>query len=75
MYEKGLVYKKPSFVNWCPRCQTVLANEQVEDGRCWRCDSPVVKHKELEQWFFKITQYAEELLSFWTSCRAGRNGS
>ncbi|AJE04893.1 leucine--tRNA ligase [Geobacter pickeringii] len=61
MYEKGLVYKKSSFVNWCPACETVLANEQVEDGACWRCDSEVVQ-KELEQWFFRITQYAEELL-------------
>jgi leucyl-tRNA synthetase len=60
-YEKGLAYKKRSAVNWCPSCETVLANEQVEDGRCWRCDSTVVQ-KELEQWFFKITQYAEELL-------------
>ena len=60
-YEKGLAYKKRSAVNWCPSCETVLANEQVEDGRCWRCDSVVVQ-KELEQWFFKITQYAEELL-------------
>lgn len=60
-YDKGLAYKKRSAVNWCPNCETVLANEQVEDGRCWRCDS-VVAQKELEQWFFKITQYAEELL-------------
>ena len=61
MYEKGLAYKKNSFVNWCPRCATVLANEQVEDDRCWRCDSEV-EQKELEQWFFRITDYAEELL-------------
>ncbi|HEX9023336.1 MAG TPA: leucine--tRNA ligase, partial [Geobacteraceae bacterium] len=61
MYERGLAYKKTSFVNWCPRCATVLANEQVEDGRCWRCDSDV-EQKELEQWFFRITDYAEELL-------------
>ncbi|MBI5212928.1 MAG: leucine--tRNA ligase [Nitrospirae bacterium] len=61
LYEKGLVYKKASFVNWCPSCATVLANEQVIDGACWRCDSAVVQ-KELEQWFFKITAYAEELL-------------
>lgn len=61
MYEKGLVYKKSSSVNWCPTCETVLANEQVEDGCCWRCDSEVVL-KELEQWFFRITEYAEELL-------------
>jgi leucyl-tRNA synthetase len=63
MYEKGLVYKKTSFVNWCDSCQTVLANEQVENGKCWRCET-VVRQKELEQWFFKITDYAEELLDF-----------
>jgi leucyl-tRNA synthetase len=63
MYEKGLVYKRTSFVNWCDSCQTVLANEQVEDGKCWRCET-VVRQKELEQWFFKITEYAEELLDF-----------
>jgi len=63
MYEKGLVYRKSSFVNWCDDCQTVLANEQVENGTCWRCDS-IVQQKELEQWFFKITEYAEELLDF-----------
>ncbi len=62
MYEKGLAYKKLSYVNWCPSCATVLANEQVEDGLCWRCSS-VVNHRELEQWFFKITAYAEELLA------------
>jgi leucyl-tRNA synthetase len=61
MYEKGLAYKRTSFVNWCPNCETVLANEQVEDGCCWRCDS-AVQQKELEQWFFRITDYAEELL-------------
>jgi leucyl-tRNA synthetase len=63
MYERGLAYKKLSYVNWCPSCNTVLANEQVEDGLCWRCSS-VVTHKELEQWFFKITSYAEELLAY-----------
>ncbi len=62
MLKKGLAYKKSSTVNWCPSCQTVLANEQVEDGCCWRCDNEV-QAKELEQWFFKITAYAEELLS------------
>ena len=61
MYERGLAYKKRSPVNWCPSCETVLANEQVIDGTCWRCDS-VVEQKDLEQWFFKITAYAEELL-------------
>jgi len=63
MLERGLAYKKKSFVNWCPRCSTVLANEQVIDGACWRCESPVVL-KELTQWFFKITEYAEELLEW-----------
>ena len=64
MWEKGLVYRRKSLVNWCARCQTVLANEQVVgDGRCWRCDQPV-QGKELEQWFFRITQYAEELLDW-----------
>ncbi len=62
MYKRGLAYRKKSFVNWCPSCQTVLANEQVEDGKCWRCKSEVVK-KEMEQWFFKITDYAERLLN------------
>jgi leucyl-tRNA synthetase len=61
MYEKGLAYKKNSSVNWCPKCETVLANEQVEEGCCWRCDSEVAL-KELDQWFFRITDYAEELL-------------
>lgn len=61
MFSKGLAYKKTSFVNWCPKCETVLANEQVEDGACWRCDNEV-KQKELDQWFFRITDYAEELL-------------
>ncbi len=62
MYQRGLAYKRQAPVNWCPKCATVLANEQVEDGRCWRCDSPV-HLKELDQWFFKITAYAEELLA------------
>src|SRR6266702_4610280 len=62
MYQKGLAYKKTSFVNWCPKCETVLANEQVEEGCCWRCDSEV-QQKELDQWFFRITKYAEELLA------------
>ena len=62
MYERGLAYKKRSPVNWCESCETVLANEQVIDNRCWRCESEVFP-KELDQWFFKITAYAEELLS------------
>jgi leucyl-tRNA synthetase len=61
LYENNLAYREKSFVNWCPGCKTVLANEQVEQGRCWRCDSPVEK-KELEQWFFRITAYADRLL-------------
>lgn len=61
-YEKGLIYKKKSLVNWCPDCNTVLANEQVEDGKCWRHSKTSVIQKELEQWFFKITDYADELL-------------
>ncbi len=63
MYKRGLAYKKNSFVNWCPKCETVLANEQVEEGCCWRCDSEVAL-KELDQWFFRITDYAEELLDY-----------
>lgn len=62
MYEKGIVYKKKSTVNWCPDCDTVLANEQVEDGKCWRHGKTDVIQKDLEQWFFKITDYADELL-------------
>jgi len=62
MLEKGLAYKKLSPVNWCPDCNTVLANEQVESGKCWRCKSEVTE-KELEQWYLKITKYAEELLT------------
>ena len=62
MYKKGLVYKKKSYVNWCPDCHTVLANEQVEDGKCWRHGKTDVIQKELSQWYFKITYYAEELL-------------
>ncbi|MGL5507917.1 MAG: leucine--tRNA ligase, partial [Paraclostridium sp.] len=61
MLEHGLAYKKKSFVNWCPSCETVLANEQVVQGECERCDSVVVK-KDLEQWYFKTTAFAEELL-------------
>jgi leucyl-tRNA synthetase len=63
MFEKGLAYKKRSSVNWCPQCKTVLANEQVEAGLCWRCGAEVGE-KDLEQWFFKITAYVEELLEY-----------
>jgi leucyl-tRNA synthetase len=61
MLERGLAYRKASSVNWCPSCRTVLANEQVIDDECWRCETLVVQ-KELEQWFFRITEYADELL-------------
>jgi len=61
MLERGLAYRKNSPVNWCHNCNTVLANEQVEEGRCWRCDGEV-EQKQLEQWFFKITAYADQLL-------------
>ncbi len=62
LYEKGLVYRKKAPVNWCPTCLTVLANEQVEAGLCWRCDS-MVENRELSQWFLRISDYAEELLA------------
>ncbi len=62
MYEKGLVYRKKSKVNWCPECATVLANEQVVDGCCWRHEETPVEQRDLEQWFLRITVYAEELL-------------
>ncbi len=71
MYEKGLVYKKKSTVNWCPDCQTVLANEQVEDGYCWRHSKTKVIQKDLEQWFFRITNYADELLTGHEELREG----
>jgi len=61
MLEKGLAYKKASSVNWCPSCATTLANEEVIDGGCWRCHSPV-EQKELEQWYLRITEYKERLL-------------
>jgi leucyl-tRNA synthetase len=62
MYERGLAYRKKSKVNWCPQCATVLANEQVVNGCCWRHEDQLVEQRELEQWFFRITKYAEELL-------------
>lgn len=61
MYERGLAYRRRSSVNWCPSCKTVLANEQVVDGGCWRCGTPVTT-RDLEQWFFRITQYTDDLL-------------
>jgi leucyl-tRNA synthetase len=60
-FERGLVYRKKAPVNWCPTCESTLANEEAEAGRCWRCDSEVIK-KDLEQWFFRITAYADRLL-------------
>ncbi len=62
MYERGLAYRKKSKVNWCPQCATVLANEQVVDGRCWRHDDTLVEQRDLTQWFLRITKYADELL-------------
>ena len=63
MYERGMAYRRSAYVNWCNSCHTVLANEQVEGGACWRCDQPVVQ-KEMDQWFFRITAYVEELLDY-----------
>ena len=63
MYERGMAYRKESFVNWCESCQTVLANEQVEAGLCWRCGNDV-RQQRLPQWFFRITDYAEDLLDY-----------
>jgi len=62
MLEKGIAYRKRSRVNWCSKCMTVLANEQVVDGCCWRHEDTPVEPKEIEQWFLRITQYADELL-------------
>ncbi len=61
LYEAGLAYRAKAPVNWCPQCQAVLANEQVEQGKCWRCGT-VTTHRDLEQWFFRITKYADELM-------------
>ena len=61
MFERGLAYRRRSTVNWCPTDHTVLANEQVVDGACWRCGT-MVTQKDLEQWFFRITAYADDLL-------------
>lgn len=62
MWEKGLAYRAKGLVNWCPKCQTVLANEQVVEGRCWRHEDTPVEKRELEQWYLRITAYAERLL-------------
>jgi leucyl-tRNA synthetase len=64
MYERGLAYRKKALVNWCPECATVLANEQVVDGCCWRHETTPVEQRALEQWFLKITAYADELLAW-----------
>ena len=61
LWEKGLVYRKKNPVNWCPNCKTVLANEQVTEGKCWRCGTEPEK-RDLEQWYYKITEYSQELL-------------
>lgn len=71
MYEKGLAYRKSSLVNWCPECSTVLANEQVVDGCCWRHETTPVEQRELDQWFFRITAYADELLKGMEQLEAG----
>src|SRR6185295_8783261 len=63
MLDRGLAYRKNAQVNWCPQCATVLANEQVVDGCCWRHETTPVEQRALEQWFFKITEYADELLA------------
>ena len=70
MFERGLAYRRRSTVNWCPVDQTVLANEQVIDGACWRCGTMVIQ-KDLEQWFFRITHYAEDLLEAANSLASG----
>ncbi len=73
-FKKGLAYRKNAPVNWCESCNTVLANEQViNDGHCWRCDTPVVK-RNLEQWFLRITDYAQSCSTIWTTCPGGPTG-
>ncbi|MCX7603086.1 MAG: leucine--tRNA ligase [Bryobacteraceae bacterium] len=71
MFERGLAYRKTSLVNWCPECQTVLANEQVVDGCCWRHETTPVEMRELDQWFLRITAYADELLEDMKQIEAG----
>ena len=75
MFQAGLAYRKKSKVNWCPECQTVLANEQVVDGRCWRHEDTPVEQRDLTQWFLRITKYADELLTVSTRWMAGRRRS
>ena len=71
-YERGLAYRKKSRVNWCPKCATVLANEQVVEGHCWRHEDTIVEQRELEQWFLRITEYAENCCGTSTSSKDGR---
>ena len=71
MLERGLAYRKLSKVNWCPQCQTVLANEQVVDGCCWRHETTAVEVREIEQWFWRITHYSDELLADMTALKEG----
>ncbi len=74
MLERGLAYRKKALVNWCPECATVLANEQVVDGCCWRHEDTPVEQRALEQWFLQITAYADELLAdHGSSKKAGRS--
>ncbi len=70
MLKEGLAYKKSALANWCPHCETVLANEQVEDGKCWRCSTDVIQ-RELDQWFLRITRYADELLDGTEALKGG----
>ena len=71
MFERGIAYRKKSRVNWCPKCQTVLANEQVVNGRCWRHEDTIVEAREIAQWFWKITAYADQLLDDMKEIEAG----
>src|SRR5436190_12564976 len=71
MYERGLAYRKKALVNWCPKCATVLANEQVVEGCCWRHEDTPVEQRALEQWFLKITGYADELLDAMSQLEGG----
>ena len=75
LFERGLAYRKKSRVNWCPKCATVLANEQVVGGCCWRHEDTLVEQRELEQWFLRTTKYADELLRILIACPAGRKKS
>ncbi len=70
MLERGLAYRKKALVNWCPKCATVLANEQVVDGCCWRHEDTPVEQRALEQWFLKITAYADQFWTTWRSSKA-----